>query len=45
MYSLIKLHTRGWVGSQIRLAACVSIGKYVAPQDGHKVARNMSNNL
>jgi len=30
MYRLIKLHTRGCVGSQIRLAACVSIGKYVA---------------
>jgi len=30
MYRLIKLDTRGCVGSQIRLAACVSIGKYVA---------------
>jgi len=30
MYRLIKLHTRGCVGSQIRLAACVSIGKFVA---------------
>jgi len=30
IYRLIKLHTRGCVGSQIRLAACVSIGKYVA---------------
>ena len=27
MYRLVKLHTRGCVGSQIRLAACV---KYVA---------------
>ena len=30
MYRLIKLHTGGCVGSQIRLAACMSIGKYVA---------------
>jgi len=30
MRRLIKLHTRGCVGSQIRLAGCVSIGKYVA---------------
>ena len=29
MCRLIKLHTRGCVGSQIRLAGCVSIGKYV----------------
>ena len=27
MCRLIKLHTRGCVGSQIRLAGCVSIGK------------------
>ena len=30
MCRLIKSHTRGCVGSQIRLAGCVSIGKYVA---------------
>ena len=30
MCRLIKLHTRGYVGSQIWLAGCVSIGKYVA---------------
>jgi len=30
MCRLIKLHIRGCVGSQIRLAGCVSIGKYVA---------------
>jgi len=30
MCKLIKLHTRGCVGSQIRLAGWVSIGKYVA---------------
>jgi len=30
MYRLIRLHTRGCVGSQIRLVACLSIGKYVA---------------
>jgi len=30
MCRLIKVHTRGCVGSQIRLAGCVSIGKYVA---------------
>ena len=30
MYRLIKLHTRGCVGSEIRLAASLSIGKYVA---------------
>ena len=30
MYRLINLHTRGCVGSQIRLAGCVFIGKYVA---------------
>ena len=30
IYRLIKLRTLGYVGSQIRLAACVSIGKYVA---------------
>ena len=29
MCRLIKLHTHGCVGSQIRLAGCVSIGKYV----------------
>ena len=27
---LIKLHTLACVGSQIRLAGCLSIGKYVA---------------
>jgi len=30
MRRFIKLHTRGCVGSQIWLAACVSAGKYVA---------------
>jgi len=30
MCKLIKLHTRGCVGGQIRLAGCVSIGEYVA---------------
>ena len=30
MLKLIKLHTRGCVGGQIRLAGCVSIGEYVA---------------
>jgi len=30
MFRLIKLHTRGCVGSQIQLADCVSIGKYIA---------------
>jgi len=30
MYRLIRLHTRGRVGSQIRLAACLSIGKHLA---------------
>ena len=30
MFRLIKLHTRGCVGSLIRLAGCMSIGKYVA---------------
>jgi len=36
MYRLIKLHTRGCVGSQIQLPACVSIGKYVAQlPNGH----------
>jgi len=29
MCRLIKLHTRGCVGSQVRLAGCVSTGKYV----------------
>ena len=32
MCKLIKLHTRGCVGGQIRLAGCVSIGEYVAQQ-------------
>ena len=30
MCRLIKLHSRGCVGGQIRLAGCVSIGEYVA---------------
>jgi len=30
MYRLIMLHTRGCVGSQILLAACLSIGKHLA---------------
>ena len=30
MCKLIKLHTCGCVGGQIRLAGCVSIGEYVA---------------
>jgi len=30
MCKLIKLHIRGCVGGQIRLAGCVSIGEYVA---------------
>jgi len=30
MCRLIKLHTHGCVGSQIRLAGCVSIGKCIA---------------
>jgi len=30
MCRLIRLHTRGCVGSQILLAACLSIGKHLA---------------
>jgi len=35
MCKLIKLHTRGCIGGQIRSD----------PEDGHKVARNMLSNL
>ena len=30
MFRLIKLHTRGCVGSQIRLVGCVSIGNMLS---------------
>ena len=29
MYRLIRLHTRGCVGSHIRLVSCLSIGKHL----------------
>jgi len=40
MYMLIKLHTRGCVGSRIRLATCVSIRtlRYVLP-NGHTTSQ------
>ena len=36
MCKLIRLHTRGCVGSQIRLVACLSIGKHNPPNKDMK---------